>query len=281
MKMDLNRQERVGRYVRERRCREGGYCFYRLEEPNSADTYWALAILHRLGAPVADADTVRYLQSFQKPGGGFENFQVAHFVLKGLRLLAAAPLQSPLPYLTEQLRIYDVALVPAGEASIFKHMYLVLDLCVSFGIVLKPDRREEIRAFILRQQAPDGGFGREYGTLIETAQALTILRWLQNPHDGQPTTAFIARCENGQFGFVNVPRTMPGYIEHVYWGLLARLLAGGRPAYLATCREVVLASQNLTGGFSRTTYGGIANLENTWYAVEALAHLKAWPVSSG
>ncbi|GEM_PF-2463851 len=41
-----------------------------------------LAILHRLGQTVADRETTRFLQSFQRPDGGFENFQLVHFIVK-------------------------------------------------------------------------------------------------------------------------------------------------------------------------------------------------------
>jgi len=119
----------VQRYVRCRRCRNGGYCFYRLEEPNSSYTYWALAILHRLGQVDQDGETASFLQSFQRSDGGFENFQIAHFILKSFQLLNCEPLYDPAPYLRAQLHVYDVGLIPAGEASIFKHMYLLVDLC--------------------------------------------------------------------------------------------------------------------------------------------------------
>jgi len=272
--MDSAWQERVHRYVQDRRCCGGGYCFYRLEEPNSSDTYWALAILHRLGLRVQDEDTARYLQSFQRVDGGFENFQIAYFALKGLQLLNSTPLRDPAPYLMDQLQVYDVQLVPAGEASIFKHMYLLVDMCVSLGIALRPPVQEQIAAFVLNQETPDGGFGRGCGTLIETAQALAILQWLDNLPEEKSTANFVSHCESPLFGFVNVPRTMPGYIEHIYWGLQARRLAGGKPLYPETCLEIVMMSQNLTGGFSRTTYGGIANLENTFFAVESIDYLK-------
>ena len=276
MKMDLNRQERVSRYVRDRRCREGGYCFYRLEEPNSSDTYWALGILHLLGARDQDGETASFLKSFQYADGGFENLPIAYFVLKGLSLLGQAPRYDPTPYLKRQLHTYDVRLVPTGEASIFKNIYLLVDLHCERDIPIARPIGEEISAFVLNLQTPDGGYGREYGTLIETAQALSILQWLEVLPADRRTGDFISRCENMLFGYVNVPRTLPGYIEHIFWGLQARLITGGWPVYPETCREIILGSQNMTGGFSRTTHGGIANLENTFHAVASLKHLKAW-----
>jgi len=200
----------------------------------------------------------------------------AHFALKGLQLLNQAPLFDPFPYLKKQQRAYDVRRVPTGEVSIFKHIYLLIDLYHSLNIPITPPMKDEIASFVLSLQASDGGFGWGYGTLIETAQALSILQHLKITTHNLGTDAFISRCDNSLFGYVNVPRTMPGYIEHIYWGLKARLLTGSRPLYPEICRDIVIRSQNMTGGFSRTTYGGIANLENTLYAIESLVYLRNW-----
>lgn len=35
-------KEKVIYYVKERKCNGGGFCFYRLEEPNGSDTYYAI-----------------------------------------------------------------------------------------------------------------------------------------------------------------------------------------------------------------------------------------------
>ncbi len=271
--MERERQKRLLRYVRDRRCRAGGYCFYRLEEPSSSDTYWALAILLRLGMNSEDDETAHYLQSFQRADGGFENFPAAYFVLKGLRLMNRLPLYDPGPYLGKQLHTYDVCRIPAGEASIFRHMYLALDVCRSLGIPIATSVRDKLAAFVLSLRTHDGGFGRDYGTLIDTAQALFILHRLETMPSDSRAVDFISCCENKLFGYVNVPRTLPGYIEHVYWGLKARYFTRGRPLYPEICREIVVNSQSATGGFSRTTCGGIANLENAFYAMEAMVYL--------
>jgi hypothetical protein len=59
-------QETTIEYIRERRCSSGGYCFYRLDEPNAGDTFHALASLAMLDAlPDNDVATREYLQSFR------------------------------------------------------------------------------------------------------------------------------------------------------------------------------------------------------------------------
>ena len=41
--------EKVEVYIMERLCENGGFCFYRLEEPNASDTYFAVLTLRHLG----------------------------------------------------------------------------------------------------------------------------------------------------------------------------------------------------------------------------------------
>ena len=48
--MPMIQDQKTIRYISERRCASGGYCFYRLDEPNAADTLYALASLALLDA---------------------------------------------------------------------------------------------------------------------------------------------------------------------------------------------------------------------------------------
>jgi len=41
--------EKVKIYIMERLCKGGGFCFYRLEESNASDTYFAVLTLRHLG----------------------------------------------------------------------------------------------------------------------------------------------------------------------------------------------------------------------------------------
>ena len=48
--MPMIQDQKTIRYISERQCASGGYCFYRLDEPNAADTLYALASLALLDA---------------------------------------------------------------------------------------------------------------------------------------------------------------------------------------------------------------------------------------
>ncbi|MDH7594200.1 MAG: hypothetical protein QHG99_07615 [Methanomicrobiales archaeon] len=51
-------RSKILEYVKGCRCGSGGYCFYRLDEPNAADTYHALFTMVLLGEDVRDEKTV-------------------------------------------------------------------------------------------------------------------------------------------------------------------------------------------------------------------------------
>ncbi|MBU4222877.1 MAG: hypothetical protein KKA10_14905 [Euryarchaeota archaeon] len=65
-------KEQAVNYVMERKCKEGGFCFYRMEEPNASDTYYALSILNLLANNFKDDNTAACLR----------NLQTEHFIKK-------------------------------------------------------------------------------------------------------------------------------------------------------------------------------------------------------
>ncbi|MEM2124062.1 MAG: hypothetical protein QXL43_01850, partial [Methanolinea sp.] len=68
---------RAAGYARERRCPSGGYCFFRLDEPNAADTCFALHVLSLAGEIPGDHETVRFLHELQAPDGSYPSLAAA------------------------------------------------------------------------------------------------------------------------------------------------------------------------------------------------------------
>ena len=66
-------RQRVLDYVIDRQCRKGGFCFYKLEEPNGLDTYSALSLLNLLDVSFKDEKTVAYLQNMQNDDGSYDS----------------------------------------------------------------------------------------------------------------------------------------------------------------------------------------------------------------
>jgi hypothetical protein len=271
-------RSRIIRYVLERRCRSGGFCFYKLEEPNGSDTWFALSILNLLYDEFRDESTVNYLRAMQHPDGSYDGIYSAFYSIKSLSLLGVDPVEDPRPYILRNLGSYrfDARRLPAEVISLFRRTSFLVDLYESTGLDTGNDVHDNMIEFILRFRNEDGGFGYLRSTLHETSKALEMLQRLGYPLDGLGAESFLRRCETPVTGFTDIPHTSLGYLEFVHAGVLASHLLARRPHYSKQCAEFVVNCQSRNGGFSRTPHGGIATMEDTWHAVHALMHLGPW-----
>jgi hypothetical protein len=275
---DESLRQRVIQYVLERKCLSGGFCFYKLEEPNGSDTWFALSILDLLHYEFQDESTVNCLKAMQHPDGSYDSIYSAFYSIKSLSFLKVHPAEDSRPYILRNLGSYhfDARRLPAEVISLFKRTSYFVDLYETTGLDTGNDVHDKMIEFILRFRNEDGGFGHLRSTLHETSKALEMLRRLDYPLDGLGAESFIGRCETPVTGFTDIPRTSLGYLEFVHAGVLASHLLTRRPRYTKQCAAFVLNCQSRNGGFSRTPHGGIATMEDTWHAVHALMHLETW-----
>lgn len=258
---------RVLRYVDERRCDDGGYCFYRLPEPNAADTRYALSVRARLDTVPADPPTVAFLQSLQRTDRSFSNVFVASHALAGLALLGARPLHDPGPYLRYRFDVLQDRDRPPEQLSALEGVLAAIEACrltrtpidpVAGGAVLR-------RVRLFRQ--PGGGFGAGQPTLVEIADAVALLTLLGRPDEAAGATAFVAGAEEPREGLI--------YLEPAAALVRANLLLRHRPRAPERIRTFVLSLRHRSGGFVRSRFGGSPTLEYTHLAVETLAMLDA------
>jgi len=266
--------DRIVRYVLERRCREGGFCFYRLEEPNGSDTYYALSILHLLGVPFREDRTLGFLKARQQQDGAYESIFQAFYCLQSLKLLGEEPEADPTSYILDHLHVYEIEKLPAEVTSIFRRMLMLVELCTARHIALAPSLRETVIRFVMHFRKEDGGFGAFYATLLETAQALRILDRLGYPLQILGSEAFVSQCADPVCGFVDIPFTTFSFLEHIHAGVVASAYLNRPPPHADACLQFLSACQTLSGGFSRSTQAGIATLEDTCLAVETIDLLR-------
>jgi hypothetical protein len=265
-------KEQVIKYVLERRCKEqGGFCFYRLEEPSGADTYYSLWILDALIEPFADERTVSYLEKLQSPDGSYESIFSAFYSIKGLQLLKRKPLYDPSKYISANMADYHIHAedIPAEITSIFKRLLFLIEICGSAGLV-RSEAIKKIQRLVLPFQNSDGGFGFNNSSLGETAMAVQILQALDCGVDNSRVRDFIRQCERPDYGFTGVPGTSLSYIEHIQAGLKLSYAISYKPKYLDACEVFVSGCRRRNGGFSRAISDGIATIENTFFAVYSL-----------
>jgi len=264
---------RTIQYISDRRCPGGGYCFYQLDEPNLSDTWYALGCLHTLKKGSPDPDTVRYLRLFHDQTRGISGLYRLWYLFWSYRFLTGSVPDDLMRKLSDcpSPVLYKTGTIESS--SIFESLYLYVILQAEAGIKKPDSYRTEIMAAVHEWHHPSGGFGREKGTLVETWHAAAICKALDIPIDTNLYVSFLTRCVDPQSGFVNVPSSHPGYLEHLDAGIaLASLLEIPVPnhslcvRYLQNCRKE-------NGGYARSGYGGNATLEYTWYAIRSLSRL--------
>ncbi len=264
----------IVQYVRERRCPSGGYCFYRLDEPNAGDTFHALQVLSLLGEEVRDEETVTFLQGLQQPDGSYSSHAAALFAGRGLHLLGAAPLYDLTPFISCSIPYISPETQVIESFSLFEPLYTWISLFLLHQVPIPEEWREQIPRMILRFKGETGGFGFPYGTLQDTWQAAETLVVLGYQRGNLGISRFVWSCEDPEFGYLGRPGTRPPYLEHLYAGLRLSALLGTTPRYAGACRAFIDQCAHHSGGFVRSIFGGSPTLEFTARAVESLAILE-------
>jgi len=268
------KRETTLRYIRERRCESGGYCFYRLDEPNAGDTFYALASLAMLGEVPYDDDATRaYLHTFQHQGGGFSNVHVGYAVIRSLDLFHERPQIDPTAWILASLIPPRSTSRPVESTSLFDHQYLLTSLCTLLGIAIPPDKKAAIIRAMLCNQHTDTGFGYQRSTILETAHALALLGMLGHPVSSTGSITFLQHCEDPAYGFLAVPGARPPFLEHIHAGVLACSVLGYRSPVLPLCEEFIGKCCRENGGYVRSVFGGSTTLENTYLALDALTRI--------
>lgn len=260
--------EGVVDYITKRSCSGGGYCFYRLEEPNPHDTYFALATLDLLQVPCDAEPTIRYLQALQQPDGGYASMVQAFFVLSGLHFLGGRPLYDPRAGIeTFTAQLIDLALRPADASASFCHaLHRLATLRAMVGLEWQEAQRMAIVQAVQAFRWQDGGFGIEGATLPDTYYVTCLLKHLGSPLTVDSLAPFIRACEHPVFGFTGKPGTALFFLEYLCAGLALCDEISLLPTYRQACFSFLCQCQTNSGGFARTNLA-IATLEGTYFAI--------------
>ncbi|OPZ44064.1 MAG: hypothetical protein BWY93_00803 [Euryarchaeota archaeon ADurb.BinA087] len=264
----------IVQYVQERRCPSGGYCFYRLDEPNASDTFHALQVLYLLGELNRDDETVAFLQGLQQPDGSYSSFAAALFAGRGLHLLGASPLYDVAPLISCSIPCISPETQVIESFSLFEPLYTWTSLFVLYQVPIPEEWKKQITRTILQFQGETGGFGSPSGTLQDTWQAAEILVVLGYSRENLGINRFVWSCEDPEFGYLQRPGSRPPYLEHLYAGVRLSALLGTAPRYAGACRTFIEQCAHHSGGFVRSVFGGSPTLEFTARAVESLAILE-------
>jgi len=270
--------DRIVGYVQSRECPSGGFCFYGLDEPNLADTFFATQTLGLLcNAPLAPERTIAFGRRFFQSPLGEGSLWGIHYGLRVLRFF-----NQDLPCLS---RIKQIILgffnkrvsAPAGPPPrlSLELLSLVVELIELLECPLEPQLRRAGRHYILRFQNQDGGFGAIRSSLWETSFAVRILKGLDFSLSTLSAREFAVSCEHEDFGFSTVPGSAPAFLEDIYSGLIAFRALGLKARYETAIGRSILEYQTDTYGFTRSPWLGIPTLEYTYMAVKSLTVVNA------
>ena len=266
-------------YVESTRSDDGGYCYYRLNESNAADTFYAVYVLTALNRPVPEPElTADFLQQRQGSDGSFQSVYSADYVLRGLDLLGVPPLFDPDDFLHSQLN---------GTLNIVSQPYYELSnsFLQSLGRAVailalrheepSPAVKTEVVAAVRPYKRPEGGFGADHASVYSTYNAVRALSFC--PVDCLAgVSQWIRRCEWKTGGFSQTPVNTPNYLDEIHRGLSIMRAVNERPRYPQETARFIGQLQNANGGFRRAVDSGISSLKNAYYALTALVELGYW-----
>jgi hypothetical protein len=259
------------RYILDRACPSGGFCFYRLDEPNPQDTYFALATLRLLQKEYNEERTIAYLQSLQHEDGAYASLARAYFAVSSLLLLGSSPIHDPKDAVARLIdRILTAYRRPgASPALLFHELHRLVALRAAVKLDRKEMQSDIIHGLLYEYFHEDGGFGTEGSSLIETLSAVAALRKIGRFPSHEAVAPFLRSCEHPLFGYTGKPGTSLYFLEYIHAGLALCEELSLRPTHPAACAAFLQRCQTGTGGFARTIQG-IATLENTFYAINGL-----------
>ncbi|AUB61014.1 hypothetical protein BK009_10210 [Methanobacterium subterraneum] len=153
-------------------------------------------------------------------------------------------------------------------------IYLMTNVLRIVGIELPKYIIECVLAF----QNEDGGFGRYRSDIMSTYYALETLN-LINPDlitSQDKIMDFAANCQTDEGIFAYTPLSYPPYIESIYAGIRIYEILAYPLDHWSNRDEVlnfVLKLQNADGGFRRSYFIGISELEYVYRALYILKSL--------
>lgn len=252
-------------YVAARKCSAGGFCFYRtrfLEEPNLADTFYALSTYRLLGREIPDKESHAAYLADCRPSSA-QTDPLYYFVFSALSLgkpQLASRVLSPGSRLEMTDRTPQIS-VTAWLARTLK----ILRLEKAWGqpVSTVADR--------VRKARRGPGWG-DKPNLWDTYLALRILEELDGLRAEQDAADFIDRLQAPLSGFRATEDSSLADIDTVYAGVLSCALLGLPLRYPRDVLRFVLMCQRSHGGFGRTL-NGIGDLRTTFMALRIVEQL--------
>jgi hypothetical protein len=237
---------RARAYLLGRQCANGGFSFYRsdvLEEPDTHDTWHALAALRCLGtSPPRRQDIVRFVAQQPVPTQPYG----LYFRVRSLCLLDAAdPFHAAVREAVAALPTPDLQSLDDSTDTLYS-LRLALWLKRHFGLAFPA---QDIARRLLAGEHPDGGYGLP-PNLLATRQALAVLDLCQAPAPAR-AGAFVMGLATPDFGFRLTADSLAPNLEITCAGVSCCRRLGLPIPHAADALAFILDCQTGDGSFAR------------------------------
>jgi hypothetical protein len=141
--------------------------------------------------------------------------------------------------------------------------------------ILNLDNLANVTSWILSHQNRDGGFGLGRSDILSTFYALESLNFIDPSliKMDDNIMEFVQNCLTVDGGFTFIPDIYPPYIEPTWAGIKICEILNKNPLQSDKTIQFVLNLQNNNGGFRRSKYMGISELEYTFKSLSTLKSL--------
>ena len=225
--------------------------------PDTKNTYYGVLILKLLGVEPENIDkTIEWVEYLQR--GRMFGLKGLFYRVNILKLLNREP------ELNERY----------FERFKSKKKFPSMEIAFMYTSILKTlgyECFDNISGWINSHQTKNGGFGVGNSDITQTCYAVESLNMIDPSliHSEDNIINFINTCTASSV-YVYTPQSYPPYIETVYSGVRINQILGKAVAENDKILKFVENLQNPDGGFRRSPYIGISELEYTYKAIHVL-----------
>ncbi|MGV8143189.1 MAG: prenyltransferase/squalene oxidase repeat-containing protein [Methanothermobacter sp.] len=249
------------KFTHEREHAEGGFTLYQ-NNPDTKNTYYGVKILRLFNEePYNKKNTIEWIKSLQKN---------RLFAIQGLFYRI-----NILKYFKRKIFLPELNKLELSSISNFKtieiaYFYLVVSKLLGL------DNLTKIKKWMLKYQNADGGFGVHRSDVESTCYAIQSINYLEPSSIPRKNSVidFIDYCQTSNGGFSFIPEIYPPYLEPTYSAVKTLNILHRKPDMQDEIINFVRNLQNKDGGFRRSKYIGISELEYTFKALNVLKCLK-------
>ncbi|MCZ0211302.1 hypothetical protein OZK63_38720 [Streptomyces sp. UMAF16] len=141
----------------------------------------------------------------------------------------------------------------------------------------RPERPDDLVAYLLNCQNPDGGYGNQPGSPSDTFATFRVVDTLValglRPPHAEKTVAWLRSLQTEAGGFRYRDNGVESFVGS-YHAIAALYVLGALPADTAACTRWIAVRQSADGGFSRTPGGPSETTDEGFIAIQALHMLE-------